>query len=259
MSVALDVPSGGALFEGHFPGRPILAGIAELALVAKALAPVDGAVLGAIPFVRFRGVVLPGDRLDLTSGLREDGATRFEVRRGGERVANGALRFGAQAEEPDASIAVAARRSARASVIESLIPHRPPMRFVERILGEAEDGLTCAARVPRACALVEGGAVPSFVALEAAAQAAAAWEALRRAGAQGAAEPLIGYLVSIGEVVLPCARLPADEEFSVSIRLEAGAGALAGYQVESVLDGEIVLRGRIGTYAPGQSSRNTNH
>ena len=259
MSVAIDVPDGGPLFEGHFPDRPILAGIAELALVADALAPAAGAPVGEIPYVRFRGLVRPGDRLTVTPGRGEDGTTRFDVRRGDDRVASGAVRYGAPEAALDASSAVAARRPAEGPLLESLIPHRPPMRFVERILGEADDGLTCLARIPRGCALVAGGSARSFVALEAAAQTAAVWEALRRSRAGGAFEARIGYLVSIHDAVLHCATIPADEALTVSVRLEAEAGALTAYAVEAVIDGSVALRGRIGTYAGGQSSRNTNH
>lgn len=50
MSVAIAVPADGPLFEGHFPGRPILPGIAELLLIARALAPGgDAASVSAIP------------------------------------------------------------------------------------------------------------------------------------------------------------------------------------------------------------------
>jgi len=257
VTVAIDVPDGGPLFEGHFPGRPILAGIAELALVADALAP--GSPVGEIPYVRFRGLVRPGDRLIVTPARGDDGVTRFDVRRDDERIASGAVRYGAPGAALDASSAVAARRAPEVPGLETLIPHRPPMRFVERVLGEAEDGLTCLARIPRACALVEKGSVRSFVALEAAAQAAAVWEALRRSRSGGAFEARIGYLVSIRDAVLHCATLPADEPLTVSVRLEAAAGALADYSVEAVIDGSVALRGRIGTYADGQSSRNTNH
>ena len=66
MNVAIAVPADGPLFEGHFPGRPILPGIAELVLIARALAPGgDAAEVSAIPFARFRGLVLPDDGLTL--------------------------------------------------------------------------------------------------------------------------------------------------------------------------------------------------
>jgi 3-hydroxyacyl-[acyl-carrier-protein] dehydratase len=245
----IDVPQGGPLFEGHFPGRPILPGIAELALVASALSP--GGAQGdvtAIPFVRFRGLVLPGDRLEVDASPRGEGGVRFEVRRAGEVVANGAMIFGVPKGEETSTVAIASRASRGAPSLDALIPHRPPMLFVERILGEADDGLSCLARIPGACALVTSGSSPAFVGLEAAAQSAAVWESLARSRDSGAPSAQTGYLVSLRDVVLHRPTLPADAELIVSIRLVASAPPLTTYTVDLAVFGEHALRGTIGTY-----------
>lgn len=250
MSVTIEIPAGGPLFEGHFPGRPILAGIAELALIARAVARSDGpASVRSIPFLRFRGLVMPGDTLEVAAlPAGADGATRFEARRAGTLVANGAIAFGAPDPADEPGTAVASRTPRGVPPFDALIPHRPPMRFVERVLGEAEDGTTCLARVPHACALAEGGAVPAFVALEAAAQTAAIWEALRRAREGGGPSARIGYLVSARDVTLHRETLPTGVDLFVSIRLDAMAAPLTTYAVEVVTEGAVTLRGTIGTY-----------
>lgn len=249
MNVAIAVPADGPLFEGHFPGRPILPGIAELVLVAAALAP-DGAAaeVSEIPFVRFRGVVLPADVLEVVSDPRGERGVRFEVRRAGELVANGAMAFGAPSHDDAGGTAVAARAARGAPPLHDLIPHRPPMLFVERILGEADDGATCLGRVPRACALVTKGEAPAFVALEAAAQTAAVWEALRRSRDGGTPTVRTGYLVSLRDVVLQRRTIPADADLIVSIRLVAEAGPLTTYAVDVTVEGGLALRGAIGTF-----------
>lgn len=249
MSVTIVVPADGPLFEGHFPGRAILPGIAELALIAGALAPHgDAAEVATIPYLRFRGLVMPSDRVEVDAVPRGDGGIRFEARRGGETVANGALTFGAQPVDEEPGSAVAARAARRAPPLHELIPHGPPMRFVERILGEAEDGATCVGRVPSACALVTRGAAPAFVALEAAAQTAAVWEALRRFREAGSASARIGYLVSLRDVALYRKTIPADADLIASIRLVAAAPPLTTYDVDVAVEGERALRGTIGTY-----------
>lgn len=252
MTLSIAVPAGGPLFEGHFPGRPILPGIAELALVAGALSPggAEGDV-SAIPFARFRGVVLPGDRLEVESSPRPQGGVRFEVRRAGEVVANGAIIFGVTHGGESTAVAMASRATRGAPPLGELIPHRPPMLFVERILGEAEDGLTCLARVPAACALVTRGSTPAFVALEAAAQTAAVWEALARSRDTGEPPARIGYLVSLRDVVLHRPTLPVDADLIISIRLVATAPPLTTYAVDAAVYGELALRGTIGTYLAG--------
>jgi 3-hydroxyacyl-[acyl-carrier-protein] dehydratase len=251
MSVAIPLPADGPLFEGHFPGRPILPGIAELVLIARALAPGgDAAGVSAVPFARFRGLVLPGETLDVAASPRGDDGVRFEARRAGEVVANGALTFGAPARRGDGAAAVAAR-ARRAPPPRELIPHRPPMLFVETILGEADDGATCLGRVPSACALVSNGETPAFVALEAAAQTAAAWEALRRSRDGDAPEVKTGLLVSLRDVVLHRSTIPAEAELIATIRLAALALPLATYTVDVSVLGEPALTGTIGTYVSG--------
>jgi len=249
MSVRIVVPADGPLFEGHFPGRPILPGISELVLIARALAPSgDAAEVSTIPFVRFRGLVLPSERLDVEAVPRVEGGVRFEARRSGETVANGALTFGAPPSEDKRGSSVASRSARGVPPLHDLIPHRPSMRFVERILGEAEDGATCLGRVPAACALVTQGVTPAFVALEAAAQTAAVWEALRRLRDAGAPSVKMGYLVSLRDVVLYRNAIPADADLIATVRLLATAPPLTTYTVEVAVEGDGALRGTIGTY-----------
>jgi 3-hydroxymyristoyl/3-hydroxydecanoyl-(acyl carrier protein) dehydratase len=248
----IAVPPGGPMFEGHFPGRPILSGIAELALVADAVSPGgDEGNVSAIPFVRFRGLVLPGDRLEVDASPRDPGVIRFDVRRSGEVVANGALVFGLPGGGDAAPVPIASRGSHGAPPLHELIPHRPPMLFVDRILGEADDGLTSVARIPSSCALVRRGSTPAFVGLEAAAQTAAVWEALVRSRASGTPTAQMGYLVSLRDVVLQRPTLPADADLIVSIRLVAAVPPLTTYAVDAAVFGETALSGTIGTYLSG--------
>ncbi len=248
MNATLAIPADGPLFEGHFPGRPILPGISELVLIARALAPEGDASVVAIPYARFRGLVQPADVLELEAKPREEGGVRFDARRGGALVANGAIVFGAPAPPHEGEMTVAARAVRGVPPLEELIPHRPPMLFVERMLGEADDGATCLGRVPRACALVAGGVTPAFVALELAAQTAAVWEAWRRSRTATAGAVRMGYLVSNKDVVLRRSTIPADADLFASIRLVAATPPLTSYAVEIVVEGGLALSGTIGTY-----------
>jgi 3-hydroxymyristoyl/3-hydroxydecanoyl-(acyl carrier protein) dehydratase len=69
-------------FAGHFEGQPILPGVAHLVIVRHALRAMEGAsaMVRALPSVRFRHVVRPGDVLEV-SVSRPDaaGQCRFEV------------------------------------------------------------------------------------------------------------------------------------------------------------------------------------
>ena len=252
MNATIAVPSGGNCFEGHFPRQPILPGIAELVLVLETLAretrhPV---ILRGLAFARLRQLVLPGDRLELTARERDDGHLRFDLRREGVLVANGELILGpfdgpCQAV---ASLVVAACPMLTAPQLDALLPQRPPMRFVTAILSTTADGLICTACVPAACVLVCDGSAPALVGLEAAAQAAAAWESMLRWREGGIAAPRVGYLVALRDVVLFAERLPADQSLLTSVRLEAAAPPLTHYRAEVSLGSMPIVRGTIATF-----------
>ena len=86
LPIAPDHPA----FAGHFPGQPLLPGVALLAAVLEAIldAPALAALVGDAPRIgaaKFLAPVRPGARLtiELEAGPR---GVRFEVREG-ERVA----------------------------------------------------------------------------------------------------------------------------------------------------------------------------
>ena len=81
-------------FTGHFPGEPILPGIAQLGLVLLALETLLGSRwrLVAVRSLRLRRLVRPGDRLQLSLDRPgADGSLRFELRAGSDVVSSGAL------------------------------------------------------------------------------------------------------------------------------------------------------------------------
>jgi predicted hotdog family 3-hydroxylacyl-ACP dehydratase len=132
------------------------------------------------------------------------------------------------------------------------LPHAPPARFVRAIEAAGEGELACLAAIPGAHPLAAGGFVPAFLALEAAAQAAAALEALARPDFSSG--PRIGYLVGIRDARLGLARLPADRELRVIVRLEGNVPPLARYRAEIFLAAapggeEPAVAGSVSTYA----------
>ena len=102
--------------------------------------------------------------------------------------------------------------------------------------------------MPAACALASHGVTPAFVALEAAAQTSAVWEALRRSRDAGGPSVRMGYLVSLGDVVLYRQTIPADADLIATIRLMATAPPLTTYAVDLTVEGACAVRGTIGTY-----------
>ncbi len=229
--LTVEIPASSPLFEGHFPGHPILPGIAQLALVERAL----GAPLAEVRAVKLRRPVGPGEILELSLGEPDgEGWTRFELRREGELVSSGAGRTGSSTSSPDLPPLDAF------SPFEGLLPHAPPARLIRGVLETSAAGIVAAAEVPFGHPLVTDGLAPALLGIEAGAQAAAVLEALQRTDAPG---PRIGYLVGIREARL-LGTFPAGRPFRATARLQGGAFPLSIYGIEV----EGIAAGTISTY-----------
>jgi len=96
-----DVPVDHPAFAGHFPGRPMLPGVAILAEALAALEAATGTPCDAwqVESVKFTSAVGPGASLTITHHVQE-GRARFEVHEGARRVASGVLASGTPPAKP---------------------------------------------------------------------------------------------------------------------------------------------------------------
>jgi predicted hotdog family 3-hydroxylacyl-ACP dehydratase len=309
--LVLRIPEGTALCEGHFPGHPIVPGIAHLAWVERALGDLLGrpARLRSIRAFRLRRPIHPCDELELTVQSAGPGAGTwhrnpdeisaqessspapnslylFSLRRGTETVSDGRVEEGGWEEipvgegwvneggekdvwlsegwesggrtregwmegrrEPEGAAAALPPVSAGSRAfpaVESLIPHRGPMRLLHRVLSVAAEVLLGEAAVPADNPLARER-VPAWLALEAAAQAAAALEALSRERETG---PRLGYLVGVREARLQAADLAAEASFRILVRAQGSAPPLAIYEARAERDGAAFLSATLSTYLP---------
>ena len=82
-------------FAGHFDGQPILPGVAFLVIVRHALRAMGGTatILQALPSVRFRQAVRPGDVVEVSAARPDsEGLSRFEVKIGRALAVTGVAR-----------------------------------------------------------------------------------------------------------------------------------------------------------------------
>jgi len=249
--LVIAVPPSGPLYEGHFPEHPILPGIGLLDLAHRALAAAGASpALREIAVLRLRRLVSPGESLELeVKALDVGGRIRFEVRRAAEIVANGVVVLG----EPPPGLPRTApirppQRAAVPSDLDELLPQRPPMRFVEGIEEETDDGITCRVRVPERSAFTEGGSAPAIVALEMAAQSAAVFEALRRSREAEGRGARIGYLVGARDVRFSRERVPAGMTLFAAVRLSGIAPPLSTYFFEVADGSKVVASGTVSTW-----------
>jgi 3-hydroxyacyl-[acyl-carrier-protein] dehydratase len=106
IAVEAQVPLQNTIFEGHFPGYPIMPGV----LLIEAMAQTSGWLLIALnkfermPFLaavkeaKMRSFVSPGDLLRVEAGIVHEGSgyamTSAKVRVGGELRCNATITFG---------------------------------------------------------------------------------------------------------------------------------------------------------------------
>ncbi len=112
-------------------------------------------------------------------------------------------------------------------VIE-LIPHRPPMLLIERVLSFEAGRVVCGARPTEACIFAREGAIPGVALLEYMAQATAACLALERPHDRGARSR--GLLVSARHFSLAVPEIACGTELVVSALLSATAGPAASFE-----------------------------
>jgi 3-hydroxyacyl-[acyl-carrier-protein] dehydratase len=100
-----QVPGASPVFEGHFPGRPLLPGV----LMTETMAQASGYLLlskmkfAQMPFLmgvdkaRFRDFVGPQAMLEVTAEIEHEGSgysvTKAAIASGGKRIAEAGLRF----------------------------------------------------------------------------------------------------------------------------------------------------------------------
>jgi len=183
------VDSDSLFFDGHFPGQPVLPGIAMLAMVRAVAQRMSRGTPVPTGFrrVRFRSLVEGAATCSVGLGAAgESAGLPFEVKAGDQVAADGLLAtaFCGAVFLPSFD----ERAVAVADPIESFLPHRGRMRVAQRI-ARVQSGLCeVEAEVLPSCPLVSEDRADSVVLLELLAQTAAAmtgWEERETPGGGG--------------------------------------------------------------------------
>lgn len=90
------IPEDCPFFEGHFPGRPVLPAVGQLAILTALLRRANGShvCLAGVDGYRLSRQVLPGDRIEVRLGDLQAGNTvTFAILCDGDPVSRGTVRI----------------------------------------------------------------------------------------------------------------------------------------------------------------------
>jgi predicted hotdog family 3-hydroxylacyl-ACP dehydratase len=132
--------------------------------------------------------------------------------------------------------------------IEELIPHRPPMRWVDALIDCAETTATCTARFSAGQLAANQGAVTETALVECVAQtvAAALGHRLRIAG--NSETPNHGLLVAVSNFKI-ISQPPINQTLTIEVRELKRLGPMLMIAGKISCEGRLVAQGELSLYA----------
>ncbi len=93
----VEIPAASPWFDGHFPGEPVLPGLAQIGMVFDVIKKASEGELRVLSVsrVRFKRIVRPEDRLEViaTPLKKEADAYTFQIQIQGDQVSSGVVRL----------------------------------------------------------------------------------------------------------------------------------------------------------------------
>jgi len=138
------------------------------------------------------------------------------------------------------------------ATIERFIPHRPPMRLIDRLIEADDEGVVVEADVPLQGRFVDDGAMPTWVGIELMAQAISAWAGAR---AHRRGQPTkLGMLLGTRRFRIRRTSLPAGATVRIHVRCELLADhGLGMFDCHIKLGDETVASAYVSVFEPDDS------
>jgi 3-hydroxyacyl-[acyl-carrier-protein] dehydratase len=250
----LRVPPGLGCLEGHFPGFPVLPGIAQLHWAVAAGSRLAGRPLrpSRIEALKFRRMIRPGEEFSAAVELvREGRLLRVRFERDGRPVASGRLLLG----EPEDSLGSVDSPGAidESSPCEALVPQSGAMLFLDRLLATDEKRTVCRIRIDDLPFFREpDGSLPGWAGVEPMAQCIAAHGGIHAPKPAGGG-PRVGFLLGCRRLEIRAHRLSPGVGYAVSAaRVWGGETGLVSFDCDlfEMETGRRLLAGRINAYLP---------
>lgn len=133
--------------------------------------------------------------------------------------------------------------------IETLVPHRSTMLFIEKVLEEEPERVRVSTTVTANRLFVDGAGWPAWVGIELMAQTVASWAGLK---SRLANEPVkLGFLLGTRRYESTCEYFPLGARLEIEARQElVGANGLAVFDCSIVLEGQTVASAHLNVFQP---------
>jgi 3-hydroxymyristoyl/3-hydroxydecanoyl-(acyl carrier protein) dehydratase len=257
LDATASVAESSPFFAGHFPGRPVVPGVAMLAIVEALVeerARIEGAprAIVALSRVRFRTIVESACAFRSRLRARASGegeGFEFELGLGDLKVCDGRVitsAGGARRTEPAASEVARPRAEHGGIDLDELVPHRGRMRLVGGIVEVSEGRCITRSRIDGSWPLCDGASSSPVVLVELVAQTASAlmgWERreIERMGGRG-------FLVGVRRATFAGGRIPVGADLIATVttvlrrdnyatfegRVESGGAMVASVEIQAI-------------------------
>ena len=134
--------------------------------------------------------------------------------------------------------------------IEQLLPHRPPMILIDRMVDATETGSTCEVTIEPQTLFLEPAGVPAFVGLEYMAQAVAAYGGYR---SYLAGEPVaVGFLLGTPQLQTSCQFFDIRQTLRIQVTHVWGENELMQFHctIQDASTGKLLQQAELNVFKP---------
>jgi predicted hotdog family 3-hydroxylacyl-ACP dehydratase len=131
--------------------------------------------------------------------------------------------------------------------IVELVPHRPPMLLLDRVLSYDGERVVCETVLGPQSPFAEQGQVPAVVGIEYMAQAIAAGAGLS-AREKGNASGRVGFLLGCRSLMIAVDSFQVGDRLTVEARRTWGENEIGSFACKVQRDGEVLVEGALTVY-----------
>lgn len=131
--------------------------------------------------------------------------------------------------------------------LDTILPQKPPMRLIEKILQHSGEKLVASLRIRENSFGFEKGGVPSWFGVEYMAQSVAAFSGLQFFSG---GKPEIGFLVGVRNYIIDVESFKLDSEIQIHVVPGFVADNSGSFDCSIQVDGIEVVKATITTYKP---------